>query len=395
MQNFEVCGEAQDGGEAIAKAFELQPDAVVMDVSMPGMNGIQALEEIRRILPKTQVVVLSQYDSPRLVAEAMSAGAATYVTKSSIWPKLVPALKKVQLGEAFMPEFGPCGGQRTNPDVQQRIAELEERLFDSEERFRATFEQTAVGIGFLDENGDWLRVNQKFCDIVGYSKAEFETLRLNDITHPVDLAVDLVQVKKIADGELDRYSMQKRYIRKDGQVVAVRVNVDAVRDHEGNLKYCVRVAQDGDAPQSVKAVQAKLAKAERDLQIASGHLELVANRIAAPLSQCSRDMRYVWVNSHYARWLERPVEKIAGRRIVDVIGKDAFQTLRRRFEEVLTGSYVAYEAAVTFERIGLRHIAAAYKPTYDSSGAVDGWVALEEDTTDRMGKNSLQDTEAK
>src|SRR5215207_4145189 len=106
--------------------------------------------------------------------------------------------------------------------VQHDITErkrVEEELDESEERFRATFEQAAVGITHNAPDGSWLRINQRFCDIVGYSREELLQKAFQDITHPEDLDADLEQKRRLLAGEIDTYSMEKRYIRKDGSVV--------------------------------------------------------------------------------------------------------------------------------------------------------------------------------
>jgi PAS domain-containing protein len=114
----------------------------------------------------------------------------------------------------------------------------------------------------------------------------------------------------------------------------------------------------------------------------------MSKRWSVPLAHCSRGLRYLWVNQYYADWLHKPVDKIVGRPIQDVIGKEAFETLLPRFEQALRGEDVSYQAEVTYEEIGLRRISAAYKPTLDSNGSTDGWVALVEDITD-IGKPPL------
>src|SRR5215469_10208411 len=97
---FKVCGEAVDGSDAIAKARELRPDSIVMDVSMPKMNGLEATREIIRFLPQTQVIILSQHDSSEVVRQALNAGASAYVVKSSISTDLVAALRRLKSGDS-------------------------------------------------------------------------------------------------------------------------------------------------------------------------------------------------------------------------------------------------------------------------------------------------------
>jgi two-component system, NarL family, response regulator LiaR len=100
-KDIEVCAEAVDGGDALAKSLELKPDVVIMDIVMPRMDGIEATRLLRKVLPRTKILSLSQYDLPEMVNEAKTAGAAAYVSKLLIWERLVPSLRRVQMGETF------------------------------------------------------------------------------------------------------------------------------------------------------------------------------------------------------------------------------------------------------------------------------------------------------
>lgn len=79
---WEICGEAENGKEAVEKALALKPDLVLMDVSMPVMNGIEATKQIRRLLPQVRIVILSLHDSQQIVEQVRDVGANAYVMKS-------------------------------------------------------------------------------------------------------------------------------------------------------------------------------------------------------------------------------------------------------------------------------------------------------------------------
>lgn len=79
---WEICGEAENGKDAIEKALALKPDLVLMDISMPVMNGIEATRQLRRLLPQTKIVILSLHDSEQIASQAKEAGANAYVIKS-------------------------------------------------------------------------------------------------------------------------------------------------------------------------------------------------------------------------------------------------------------------------------------------------------------------------
>jgi DNA-binding NarL/FixJ family response regulator len=80
---YHVCGEAADGQDAIEKARQLKPDLILMDISMPNLNGLEATREIRRILPRIDVIILSQHEARQMVEQACSVGARGFVVKSS------------------------------------------------------------------------------------------------------------------------------------------------------------------------------------------------------------------------------------------------------------------------------------------------------------------------
>lgn len=97
-----VVGEAEDGQEAIEKARELQPDVVVMDVSMPGMDGIAATKRIRAVADSAQVIILSMYGHGDLVRRALENGARGYLLKRSAASELLPAVQAAIDGDVYL-----------------------------------------------------------------------------------------------------------------------------------------------------------------------------------------------------------------------------------------------------------------------------------------------------
>jgi two-component system response regulator NreC len=91
--NWAVCGEAVDGQDAVDKARELRPDVVLLDVTMPGMTGLEATPIIRREVPDSQVVIVTQHDSVELSRRAAEVGAQGFVVKSEITRNLMPAIE--------------------------------------------------------------------------------------------------------------------------------------------------------------------------------------------------------------------------------------------------------------------------------------------------------------
>jgi DNA-binding NarL/FixJ family response regulator len=98
---WEIVGEASDGVEALEKVAALQPDVVVLDVTMPRMNGIEACRLIQQKAPKREVLFVTQHDSPQMMREALAAGARGYVVKSNLARDLVEAVEAVSQHKEF------------------------------------------------------------------------------------------------------------------------------------------------------------------------------------------------------------------------------------------------------------------------------------------------------
>jgi PAS domain S-box-containing protein len=157
----------------------------------------------------------------------------TFTDGRTIWLRT----NKVPLRDARGAVFGVLG---TYEDItEERQAAID--LHESEERFRATFEQAAVGIAHVGTDGRFLRVNRRLCEMVGYTREELLGRTFQEITHPADLEADLENVRRMLAGTIQAYSMEKRYTRKDGTAAWIALTVSLTRDAEGRPKYYISV----------------------------------------------------------------------------------------------------------------------------------------------------------
>jgi DNA-binding NarL/FixJ family response regulator len=109
---FQVVGEASDGQEALRQVESFCPDIVVMDISMPAFNGLNAAREIERSFPKTKTILLTQHDESQYVSEALDAGVKGYVLKNQAAGDLLQAIKQVSRGQVYL-----------SPGVSQAVVE--------------------------------------------------------------------------------------------------------------------------------------------------------------------------------------------------------------------------------------------------------------------------------
>jgi PAS domain S-box-containing protein len=146
---------------------------------------------------------------------------------------------------ALAPCAGPANVECPEPDADnQQRRRMKRAPREREQRFRATVELAPVGIAHVGVDGHWLWVNQRLCDIVGYSRDELLAHTFEDITYAGDVELDLSFTQRMLAGELETYGMEKRYVRRDGTLIWVQLTVSLVRDAAGRPNYFISIVQD-------------------------------------------------------------------------------------------------------------------------------------------------------
>ena len=205
-------------------------------------------------------------------------------------------------------EDRPEGAVVMHINVTER-KQAEAAVRESESKFRAIFEQAAVGVAQVAPDGRWLDANQRLCEIVGYTREELLGGTFQDITHPDDLEADLAFVRRMLADEIATYAMEKRYQRKDGSLVWIHLTVSLVREPSGEPKYFISVVQD--------IASRKLA--ETALQESERRLHTLFN--ASPAAICVNTVetgRVLDVNEQFTRFLGFAREELVGRTILDL-----------------------------------------------------------------------------
>ncbi len=253
---------------------------------------------------------------------------------------------------------------------------VEEMLRESEERFRGTFEQAAVGISHVALDGHWLRVNRRLCDIVGYTEQELWVRTFQELTHPDDLDRDLGYMRDMLDGKLQTYSMEKRYFRKDGSIVWIDLTVSLVREPSGRPKYFIGVVQDIEARK----------RAERERE----RLFLFLNSIVENIPDMvfvkdATSLKFVLFN--------RAAEELLGYRRADLIGKNDYDLFPKAEADFFTAKDRAVlrgktlldipEEPIATAPYGERILHTKKIPILDGTGEPAYLLGISEDITDR------------
>jgi PAS domain S-box-containing protein len=167
-------------------------------------------------------------------------------------------------------------------DEARRQAEL--ALRDSEERLRNTFEMAAVGIAHVAPDGRMLRVNKRLCETLGYGRDELLHMRLHDVTLPEDLDATLAQAQRLIDGEIQSYTLEKRYRHAGGSIVWASLTVALVRDGAGAPAYFVSVLEDVTGRKQAEAALLAAQAAERANAAKTEFLSRMSHELRTPLN---------------------------------------------------------------------------------------------------------------
>ncbi len=312
---------------------------------------------------------------------------------------LAPAYKKALAGKPSVfeqeyaqktyqvravPVLDDCGKIISGLVMTQNITELKQALAalrESEEKFRAIFEQAAVGIALLIPNGQFLSANRGFCHTVGYAPEELQALNFQHITHPEDLSADWECRQQILANEIQNFSGEKRYIRKDGSPVWVSVSVTAVRDIEDEAKYLIAVAQDiNDRKQAQEA-----------LRESQQQLNAILDNAPAVIYMKDTEGRFLQINRQFETLFGVSREEVQGKNDWEVFPKEIADKFRANDLAVLAASAPAQWEEVAPHDDGSHTYISTKFPLCDASGTPYAVGGISIDITQRLQAEAERD----
>lgn len=218
-------------------------------------------------------------------------------------------------------------------DIAERIR-AEEAMRASEERFRSIFEQTSVGMAIFDPEGRYLAVNRAFREMLGYTEEELLQLKYDDITFEDDRKASRERNRRVRAGKLDRFEVEKRYVRKDGSVIWVALSGSTIRNAEGVPVFNIRQMQDiTQRKQAVEAVRESEAR-----------FRAVIDNSPAAICLRSVDGRYVLFNREFEKRHGMRLEEARGKHADDMAQPEVARMISLNDEVVVeTGAPCEYE----------------------------------------------------
>jgi PAS domain S-box-containing protein len=181
------------------------------------------------------------------------------------------------------------------------------------------FANAPIGMALVAPDGSWLRVNPALCELLGRSEEQLLALTFQDLTHPDDLDSDLGLLARVARGELERYRMEKRYLRPDGDIVAADLSVSVVRDADGAPAYYISQIVDVT---DRRRMEATVARREREYR-------MIAEQSTDMLSRHAADGTFLFASAASWRILGLEPEALLGRGYTELVHPDDLPQLQR------------------------------------------------------------------
>ena len=210
--------------EVVDKLREIQPDLFVVALRnpQPVAHLVEQSFKASPTLPAPLLVVCCAEDAVEAHAQALEAGADNFLHFDAPERQFTAVIASLLRRSKY----------------RRRVVQ------EAESRFVRIFENAAVGIAQLKPDGAWLRVNQRLCQILGYSSEELLQTTFQELTYPPDLQMDLDLLARLLRGQIESYRLEKRYVHKDGYLVWANLSVGIERRDDGTPKYLVSVVEE-------------------------------------------------------------------------------------------------------------------------------------------------------
>jgi len=208
--------------------------------------------------------------------------------------------------------------------LAKQKADLE--LRDSEARFRSYFELPLIGIAITSPDKGWLDVNAKLCAMLGYTKDELMAMTWAELTHPDDLAIDLVQFNRLITSEIEGYDLEKRFVCKDGHTIPTHLAVQCVRHPDRSVHYVVALLEDITERKQTEAALQESETRYQDLYENAPDMYLSVEPQTGRILQCNRTVVHV---TGFAK------DDLIGLPIFDIYHPDCLNTAKQAMHDFM------------------------------------------------------------
>ncbi len=251
-------------------------------------------------------------------------------------------------------EASLVGLELQNKELRQALAEVRTALHNKEQQFCSYFELPFTGRAITSPGKGWIDVNQALCDMLGYTKSELLKTTWTELTHPDDLGSDIEQFNRVLSNQSDGYTIYKRFIHKEGQIVYAHLAVQCVRHPDAQADYFVAIIMDlSDLKKVEEDLQKKIHELRRFNQPAVDRemkypaaipYRILVEEMNEGAVSLTRDGTILYYNRRCAELLFLPSEHLVGSNFSQFIEKSDIKNFRKLLN---TGAKVKCSGVVT------------------------------------------------
>jgi len=251
----------------------------------------------------------------------------------------------------------------------------EDELALREKRLAAIFENAGAGMDLVDADGRFLKVNRALADMLGYTVEELQGMYVADVTHPDDIRASGEKLRALQAGEVDSYRMEKRYIRRDGEVIWISLSVTPIRNTAGETEAIIGLISD----------ITERRRMQDELALREARLSAILRNAGVGIGLAGADGRYEIVNPAFADMLGYTVNELLGKTNIEVTHPDDRDASRAMLLALARGETEAYSLEKRFVRKDGSVIWASLSVSAirDESGRFESAIGLMSDITER------------
>ncbi|WP_245927291.1 PAS domain S-box protein [Aphanothece hegewaldii] len=254
----------------------------------------------------------------------------------------------------------------TIEDITERV-QVETALLHSETQFRAIFEQASVGIGIVSLNGQFIRVNQRYCELTGYTETELQNKTYQEILHPDDLDPNTETT------DMNSFSVEKRYIRKDNSIIWVHLSGSVVKNSDGEPLYILGVVEDiSERKQALEALRESEEQYRR-----------IIETTAEGVWSINDTQKTTFVNRRMAQMLGYTVEEMLGRSMLDFTDAEGQAIVLQNLESGRQGLTEVHDLKFMCKNGKSIWTMISTNPIFDAQGNYAGSLGMLTDITER------------
>jgi PAS domain S-box-containing protein len=252
--------------------------------------------------------------------------------------------------------------------------QAEDALHRSEELFKNAFRHSAIGMALVSTEGKWLKVNSRICSLLGYTEKELLTKTFQHLTHPDDLETDLNYVGQMLAGEIEMYTMEKRYIHKKGGIIWAMLAVALVKDNNHAPLYFIAQIKDFTERK----------QAEEKLQRSEERYKSISEDMPAMVCRFKADGTLTFINSFYCDYFGKPHNEILGSNLFSFIPEPEQELVRDKYLSLNRAKpFITYEYKTTKPNGGKCWQRWTDRALFNEQGEIVEYQSIGEDITER------------